>query len=99
TDRLAAMLENLDNVGDVRGRGLLQGLELVESKTSKAPADALGHAVTSACLERGLHLNIVQLPGMGGIFRIAPPLTITDDDLHKGLDILEQSITETAGTL
>ncbi|HRN29559.1 MAG TPA: aspartate aminotransferase family protein, partial [Terrimesophilobacter sp.] len=69
-----------------------------ESKASKKPADALGQAVTEACLERGLHLNIVQLPGMGGIFRIAPPLTITDDDLHKGLDILAESIAALATT-
>lgn len=48
--------------------------------------------MTAACLERGLHMNIVQLPGMGGIFRIAPPLTITEDDLHKGLDILDASL-------
>ena len=61
-------------------------------KESKAPADELGAAVTSACLERGLHMNIVQLPGMGGIFRIAPPLTISDDDLHAGVDILEAAL-------
>lgn len=96
TERLTAMLETHDTIGDVRGRGLLHGLELVESKESKAPADALGQAVTSACLDKGLHLNIVQLPGMGGIFRIAPPLTISEDDLHRGLDILDESITEVA---
>ena len=48
--------------------------------------------VTAACLERGLHMNIVQLPGMGGIFRIAPPLTITDDELDAGLDILDDAL-------
>ena len=37
-------------------------------------------------------MNIVQLPGMGGIFRIAPPLTISDDELHQGLDILTDSL-------
>jgi 2,2-dialkylglycine decarboxylase (pyruvate) len=58
----------------------------------KAPADALGNAVTSACLDRGLHMNIVQLAGMGGIFRIAPPLTISEDVLHAGVDILEASL-------
>ncbi|MFI6316833.1 aspartate aminotransferase family protein [Nonomuraea sp. NPDC050556] len=90
--RLAALRDTCDVVGDVRGRGLLQGVELVKDKKSKAPADALGKAVTTACLERGLHMNIVQLPEMGGIFRIAPPLTITDDELHRGVDILEASL-------
>lgn len=92
TVRLESLRERYDVVGDVRGRGLLQGIELVQDKRSKTPADALGNAVTSACLDRGLHLNIVQLPGMGGIFRIAPPLTISEDDLHAGLDLLEASL-------
>jgi 2,2-dialkylglycine decarboxylase (pyruvate) len=90
--RLWEMHERCDVVGDVRGRGLLQGLELVTDKTSKAPADELGRAVTAAALARGLHVNIVQLPGMGGIFRIAPPLTIGEDELHRGLDLLEAAI-------
>jgi 2,2-dialkylglycine decarboxylase (pyruvate) len=91
-ERLAGLRDRYDVVGDVRGRGLLQGVELVRDKRSKHPADALGNAVTAACLERGLHMNIVQLPGMGGIFRIAPPLTIGEDDLHAGVDILEASL-------
>ena len=92
TARLLALRDRFEVVGDVRGRGLLQGVELVRDKRSKEPADALGSAVTAACLDRGLHMNIVQLPGMGGIFRIAPPLTVTDQELHAGIDILEASI-------
>ncbi|RCG24804.1 aspartate aminotransferase family protein [Streptomyces diacarni] len=92
TDRLIGLRDTYEVVGDVRGRGLLQGLELVKDKKSRTPADALGQAVTAACLERGLHLNIVQLPGMGGIFRIAPPLTTSDEELHAGVDILEASL-------
>lgn len=90
--RLLGLRDDHEVVGDVRGRGLLQGIELVTDKESRTPADTLGQAVTAACLERGLHLNIVQLPGMGGIFRIAPPLTISEDELHTGVDILEASI-------
>ncbi|GAB2488040.1 aspartate aminotransferase family protein [Streptosporangium sandarakinum] len=92
TGRLLALRDDYEVVGDVRGRGLLQGIELVKDKKSKAPADALGKAITAACLERGLHMNIVQLPEMGGIFRIAPPLTIKEDELHLGVDILEASL-------
>lgn len=93
-DRLRELRDAYEVVGDVRGRGLLQGIELVLNKETKAPADALGQQVTAACLERGLHLNIVQLPGMGGIFRIAPPLTIAENELHAGLDILDAAIAE-----
>ncbi|GLY30433.1 aspartate aminotransferase family protein [Kineosporia sp. NBRC 101731] len=91
-ERLSALREKYGVIGDVRGRGLLQGIELVTDRQSKAPADRLGAAVTTACLDRGLHMNIVQLPGMGGIFRIAPPLTIAEDDLHRGVDILEDAL-------
>lgn len=95
-DQLRAGLDGLrdryEQVGDIRGRGLLQGLELVADKDTREPADALGAEVTAACLKRGLHMNIVQLPGMGGIFRIAPPLTIAESELAEGLDILDDAL-------
>ncbi|GAA0467872.1 aspartate aminotransferase family protein [Paractinoplanes deccanensis] len=80
-------------IGDVRGRGLLVGLELVADRVTKQPADALGQAVTRRCLELGLHLNVVQLPGMGGVFRIAPPLTASPAELDLGLEILDRALT------
>jgi 2,2-dialkylglycine decarboxylase (pyruvate) len=76
-------------VGDIRGRGLLVGLELDADNT-----DELGARITRRCLELGLHMNIVQLPGMGGVFRIAPPLTATEDELTLGLEILDQAIAD-----
>ncbi len=92
--RLHLLRDRYEEVGDVRGRGLLQGIELVADKRSKTPADELGQAVTAACLRRGLHLNIVQLPRMGGIFRIAPPLTSSEDELDAGLSILDAALGE-----
>jgi len=50
-------------------------------------------AIADRCLEYGLSMNIVQLPGMGGTFRMAPPLTITDDELDRALTILDRAIT------
>ncbi|MCT2591044.1 aspartate aminotransferase family protein [Streptomyces sp. N2-109] len=81
-------------IGDVRGRGLFQGIELVLDRETKESSDELGRRVTRRCLELGLHMNIVQLPGMGGIFRIAPPLTSTEQELSQGLEILDQALTE-----
>jgi len=86
-------------VGDIRGRGLLVGLELVVDRQTKRSSDKLGAFVTKRCLELGLHMNIVQLPGMGGVFRIAPPLTTTEDELSLGLAILDQAISDAAGRL
>ncbi|WP_030107065.1 aspartate aminotransferase family protein [Actinoalloteichus caeruleus] len=86
-----------EQVGDVRGRGLLQGIELVTDRESRTPAHDFGGAVTQACFELGLHLNIVQFPGSSSIFRMAPPLTTTDAELDRGLDILDQALTTVAG--
>ncbi|MBW6439342.1 aspartate aminotransferase family protein [Actinoplanes hulinensis] len=85
-------------IGDVRGRGLLIGLELVLDRATKQPADELGVAVTRRCLELGLHMNVVQLPAMGGVFRIAPALTSSFEELELGLSILDQAIGEVAVT-
>jgi 2,2-dialkylglycine decarboxylase (pyruvate) len=79
-------------VGDIRGRGLLAGLELVVDRGTKEGSDELGALVTRRCLELGLHMNILQLPGMGGVFRIAPPLTATEDEVILGLSILDEAI-------
>ncbi|MDG4830698.1 aspartate aminotransferase family protein [Solwaraspora sp. WMMD1047] len=83
-------------IGDVRGRGLLVGLELVLDRATRQPADDLGAAVTDRCRELGLHMNVVQLPGMGGVFRIAPALTSTEAELDLGVEILDRAIGETA---
>ncbi|WP_049580476.1 aspartate aminotransferase family protein [Streptomyces sp. SBT349] len=95
-DGLLALGERHTVIGDVRGRGLLQGVELVLDRETKEGSDALGTAVTRRCLELGLHMNIVQLPGIGGTFRIAPPLTSTKEELALGLEILDQALDETA---
>lgn len=95
-DRLAGLATRHECIGDVRGRGLLIGLELVTDRATKQGADALGSAVTRRCLELGLHMNVVQLPGMGGVFRIAPPLTSSLEELDEGIDILDQAIADVA---
>jgi len=84
-------------VVDVRGRGLLQGIELAPEGGGQRASDELGRRVTQRCLELGLHMNIVQLPGMAGVFRIAPPLTSTEQELASGLEILDRALAE-AGT-
>jgi 2,2-dialkylglycine decarboxylase (pyruvate) len=93
-DGLLVIQDRHEIVGDVRGRGLLQGVEIVVDRTTKVSSDTLGASITRRCLELGLHMNIVQLPGIGGTFRIAPPLTSTNDEIALGLEILDQAIGE-----
>ncbi len=91
---LEALQDKHSVIGDIRGRGLFAGVELVLDRATKEPSDALGAAVTRRCLELGLHMNVVQIPGMGGTFRIAPPLTVSDDELQEGIDLLGRAIGE-----
>lgn len=91
---LRALQRDFECIGDVRGRGLLLGLELVKDRDTREAAPELGAAITRECMRLGLSMNIVQLPGMGGVFRIAPPLTVSDAEIDLGLDLLRQAITQ-----
>lgn len=89
---LRALQDRVDCIGDVRGRGLLLGIEIVESRASRRAAPDLGAAITRECMKLGLSMNIVQLPGMGGVFRIAPPLTVSDEEIDLGVELLGRAI-------
>jgi 2,2-dialkylglycine decarboxylase (pyruvate) len=81
-------------IGDVRGRGLLRGVEIVTDRQSKEPRSALGAAIARRCMELGLSMNVVQLPGLGGVFRIAPPMTVSEAEIDLGLDLLGRAISD-----
>ena len=89
---LRALQDRVDCIGDVRGRGLLLGIEIVENRTTRRAAPDLGAAITRECMKLGLSMNIVQLPGMGGVFRIAPPLTVSDEEIDLGVGLLGRAI-------
>ena len=93
---LRSLQREFDCIGDVRGRGLLLGIEIVKDRTGKQAAPDLGAAITRECMALGLSMNIVQLPGMGGVFRIAPPLTVSDEEIDLGLNLLRQAIEKVA---
>jgi 2,2-dialkylglycine decarboxylase (pyruvate) len=97
-ERLMGHLRELQTrhevVGDVRGLGLLRGIELVEDRHSRVPAEALGLALTEECERRGLSINLVR-GGTGGAancLRMAPPLTISDDEVDLAAEILDASL-------
>lgn len=78
-------------IGDVRGRGLLQGVEIISDAETRAPDPDLGQAVSERAMAVGLSCNIVNLPGMGGVFRLAPPVTVSAEDIDLGLEILDEA--------
>ena len=98
--RLRQGLETLkarhEVIGDVRGHGLLQGVELVKDRETREPDAERGRAITDACMERGLSMNIVAVGGMAAVWRIAPPLNVTEAELDRGLEMLDDAIRSTA---
>ncbi|PZR91474.1 MAG: aspartate aminotransferase family protein [Stutzerimonas stutzeri] len=89
---LLALQQKYECVGDVRGRGLLLGLEVVTDRKTKAAGFELGAHIMDEAMRRGLSMNIVKLPGMGGVFRIAPPLTVSEAEVDQGLSIMSDAI-------
>ena len=86
-------------IGDVRGRGLMAGLEVVADRSTRTGAPQLGNDITKRMTEMGLWAQLSTMPAFGGVFRIAPPLTTTDEELETGLAIMEEAFARTPGTM
>jgi len=92
---LEAIASRVDAVGEVRGLGPMLAIELVEDRETKTPAAALTSATTAAARERGLILLSCGL--YGNVIRILVPLVVSDENLDRGLDLLEEALVD-AGT-
>jgi 4-aminobutyrate aminotransferase / (S)-3-amino-2-methylpropionate transaminase / 5-aminovalerate transaminase len=94
-ERLEALAERVPQIGEVRGLGPMLALELVQDRESKRPAPELAKATTTGALERGLILLSCGLHG--NVVRILVPLVASDDELNRGLEILEEALGGAAG--
>lgn len=96
--RLEAGLRALANkhpkIGDVRGRGLLLGVEVVTDRKEKRPDEPYGLSVMEICAREGLSMNIASLPGLSAVFRIAPPLSVREEEVDTALDIMDRAFSE-----
>jgi 4-aminobutyrate aminotransferase len=89
-DRLEGWKKTHPLVGDVRGRGLMIGLELVKDKATKEPATELRNKVEALCFEHGL-----MVLGCGETtIRLCPPLVVSEEEATVALDILEEVLAE-----
>lgn len=95
-DHLAKGLRELqarhEIIGDIRGFGLLQGVELVKDRETREPDAATGRAVTLRCMELGLSMNIVSVGAMAAVWRVAPPLTVTYEEIDRAISIIDEAI-------
>lgn len=104
-DRLRALQERHAIIGDVRGLGLLAGIELVRDRATKAPFPPdlqIGRRAGAATLERGL----VSYPGTGTVDGVmgdhllyAPPLTISRGEIDELVEILDESLSAVAAEI
>ena len=77
-------------IGDVRGRGLLLGIELVKDRISKEPDPALTLKVLEHCRQQGLLIGKGSL--RGNVIRLAPPLSIDKRQVQKIISIIDYSL-------
>lgn len=100
--RLQSGLKNLQSkygcIGDVRGRGLMAGVEIVEDRATKSGAPDVGNAVAKKMTDLGLWAQLATIASFGGVFRIAPPLTVTEEQIEDALKIMEEALRTTPGT-
>jgi 2,2-dialkylglycine decarboxylase (pyruvate) len=93
-------LQNLgqkyEQIGDVRGRGLIQGLEFVKDRMGKEPFFELGKAIYDRCLNKGLLFSVRR---NGSVIRFVPPFYTTNEQLDAAADMLDRSIAESLDTL
>lgn len=90
--RMEAMKARHEIIGDVRGLGLLLGMELVKDRKTKEPARDVSERVMYRALSKGLSFKIT----MGNILTLTPALTITKKEIDKALDIIGDCIAEEA---
>ena len=91
--RCKAMEARYEFLGEARCMGLVLGLEIVRSKTSKEPAPDLAKEIVDRCYRKGV-LMIAPIGLYGNVLRIAPPLVITEEEAKVGCDILEEVLEE-----
>jgi 4-aminobutyrate aminotransferase/(S)-3-amino-2-methylpropionate transaminase len=88
--RLHEMQEKSPFVGDVRGMGLVMGVELVKDKATKEPAPDLTRKLIDLAAQNGLLIGSVGV--FGNVIRVAPPLVISEVEAHESLDIFAKAL-------
>lgn len=93
---LKSLQNKYDQIGDIRGRGLMTGVEIINPNTKEADV-MLADKLADKMMELGLSANLIRVPAFGGVFRIAPPITISQEEIMIGASIFAQSFKEVLG--
>jgi len=87
-NKLKAIAQDCDYLGDVRGMGLVMGMEFVKDKQTKEPAPELIKPIMTECANNGLLVGSVGM--YGNVIRVAPPLVITKQEVDESIGIMEK---------
>ena len=90
------MAKEFEWIGDIRGRGVLLGIELVKDRHSKEPANAETQAIFQYCLDNGLIFQVRGVRDLKNVIRLVPPMTTTKTELDRALSILHDAFTKVA---
>ena len=90
--KFRSMVKKYPFVGDVRGLGAMNGMEIVVDKKNPKPNGDLAKAIVKRCYEKGLIM--LTAGGFGNVIRHLVPLVVTNDQLEKGLKILDEAMAE-----
>jgi 4-aminobutyrate aminotransferase / (S)-3-amino-2-methylpropionate transaminase / 5-aminovalerate transaminase len=90
TSRLREMAERSDLIGEVRGRGAMVAMELVEDRETRTPAKTATGRLIEECYRQGV--VILKAGTYDNVIRFLPPLTIDEDLLAEGLDVVEKAL-------
>jgi 4-aminobutyrate aminotransferase-like enzyme len=93
TDALHAMKPRHPLIGDIRGPGLLIGIELVRDQQTKEPAAAEALEVYRQAVDLGVLFGTTKYNGLGNVLKIKPPFTITRAQMDRVLDVLDRVLT------
>jgi 4-aminobutyrate aminotransferase-like enzyme len=93
TDGLRAMQPRHRLIGDIRGPGLLIGVELVRDQRTREPATTEALEVYRRAMDLGVIFGTTRYAGLGNVLKIKPPFTITREQLDRVLDVLDQVLT------
>jgi 4-aminobutyrate aminotransferase/(S)-3-amino-2-methylpropionate transaminase len=89
-DRLNAWQSKFEIIGDVRGLGPMLAIELVGDRETKKPAAEEASALVKYCIDHGVVILVCGT--FNNVIRFLPPLVITDQELNKGLSIIEEGL-------
>lgn len=87
---LTDLARTYPQIGDIRGLGLMIGVDLIADMESRERAGRLAAAVTAGCLSRGLYLTFLS----GNVLRLAPPLTVDEREIEQALNIMDEALAD-----